>query len=124
MSGLRRARGEHQRGVAGVQVGQVADVVGDHRAAAAAVIGPAVHVGLDEGAVDDQLTSALEQAQQVDLAVGPVELVVLVDGQPRHPPSLRRERVVRAHHLLLLHQQLLVRGRPTPAPTRSGVCSW
>ena len=38
---LRRARDERERGVAGVQVGEVRDLVGDERAAGAAALGPA-----------------------------------------------------------------------------------
>ena len=91
--GLRRARREHERGVAGVQVGDVRDLVGHHRAAGAGVVGPAVHAGLEERAVDDQLTPAVEQVEQARRAVGPVELVLLLHGEPRHPPALGGERV-------------------------------
>ena len=65
---LRRARGEHERGVAGVQVGDVGDLVGHHGAADAGVLGPAVHPGLEERAVDDQLATPLEQVEQARLA--------------------------------------------------------
>jgi len=42
---LRCARGEHERGVARVQVRDVRDLVGDERAAGARVVGPAVDAG-------------------------------------------------------------------------------
>ena len=109
---LRRARGEDESGVAGVQMGDVGDLVGHHGAAGAGMLGPAVHAGLEEGAVDDQLTAALEQVEQARLALGPVELVLLLHGQPRHPPTLGGQRVTGAGQLLLLHEQLLARSLP------------
>src|SRR6266851_4031892 len=76
-------------------MGQVGDLIGTQGAAAAGVLGPAEHPGLEEGAIDDQLTAALEQIEQAYLALGSVELVLLVHSQPRHPPavSASRERV-------------------------------
>src|SRR5439155_1045834 len=63
---LRRARAEHQSGVAGVQMGKVTNVVSHHGAADAGMVGPAVHAGFEEGAVDDQLTAAVEAAPAED----------------------------------------------------------
>ena len=97
------------------------DLVGHHRAADAGVLGPAVHAGLEEGAVDDQLTAAVEQVEQARPAVGPVERVLLLHGQPRHPPTLGGQRVTGAGQLLLLHEQLLARGLPLLADTIGGV---
>ena len=45
------------------------DLVGDHRAADARVVGPAVHAGLEERAVDDQLAATVEQVEQARRAV-------------------------------------------------------
>ena len=59
--GLRAPRDEDQGGVAGVQVREVGDLIGEHGAARTRVVRPAVHPGLEEGAVDDQLAAALEQ---------------------------------------------------------------
>src|SRR6266478_9981913 len=56
---LWRARGVRERGGAGVQMCQVGDLIGAQGAAAAGVLGPAEHPGLEEGAIDDQLTAAL-----------------------------------------------------------------
>src|SRR5207302_9386626 len=53
---LRRPRDERESGVAGVQMGEVGDLVGHHGAADAGMLGPAGHAGLEEGTVDDQLT--------------------------------------------------------------------
>ena len=66
--GLRRARGKHERRVARVQVREMGDLVGHHRTADAGMLRPAVHAGLEEGAVDDQLTAAVEQVEQARLA--------------------------------------------------------
>ena len=93
-------------------MGEVRDLVGDHRAAAAGMVGPAEHAGLVEGAVDDQLMAAFEQVEQARLALGSLELIVLLHGQPRHPPALGGQCVTGAGQLLLLHEQLLARGFP------------
>src|SRR5215472_3633528 len=91
---LRRARGVRERGVAGVQMGQVTDLIGAQGAAAASMVGPAEHAGLKEGAIEDQLSAALEQIEQAYLALGPIEFVLLLDGHPRHSPArASRERV-------------------------------
>src|SRR5262245_7920623 len=76
------------------------------------MFGPAVHAGLEEGAIDDQLPPAVEQVEQTRLALGPVELVLLLHGLPRHPPTLGGQRVTGAGQLLLLHEQLLARSLP------------
>ena len=68
-------------------MGQVGDLIGAQGAAAAGVLRPAEHPGLEEGAIDDQLPAALEQVEQAYLALGPLELVRLFDGHPRHPPA-------------------------------------
>ena len=84
---LRRARGECEGGVARVQMGDVGDLVGHKGAAAAGVVGPAEHAGLEEGAIDDQLTAALEQVEQAHPAPRALERVVPLHRQPRHPPA-------------------------------------
>src|SRR3981189_908959 len=68
--------------------------------------------GREEGAVDDQLTAALEQVEQARFAFRPVELVLLLHGQPRHPPTLGGQCVTGAGQGLLLHQHLLARSFP------------
>ncbi len=104
MSCLRSARGERESSVAGVQVGEVGDLVGPQGAAAAGVVGPAEHAGLEEGAINDQLTAALEQVKQARFAAGPVELVLLLYGQPRHAPTRGGQRIAGAGQLLLLNE--------------------
>jgi hypothetical protein len=42
---LRRARGISERGVSGIQVGQMGDLIGAQGAAAAPMLGPAEHPG-------------------------------------------------------------------------------
>jgi hypothetical protein len=82
---------------------EVGDLVSHHGAAVTRVVGPADHPGLEERAVYDQLTAALEQVEQARLALGSVKLIVLLHRQPRHPPSLRGQRVPGPGQLLLLH---------------------
>src|ERR1700740_3384833 len=93
-------------------MGQMGDLIGAQGAAAAGVLGPAENAGLEEGAVDDQLTAALEQIEQAYLALGTVELVLLVHGHPRNPPAFGRQRVTGAGQGFLLHEQLLARSLP------------
>jgi hypothetical protein len=110
--GLGGARREHERGVTGVEVGDVRDLVRDHRAAGAAVVRPPVDARIHERAVDDELPAAVEQLGQGLRALRSVEPVLPVDREPRHPPALRRERVAGSGELLLLHEQLLAGGVP------------
>jgi hypothetical protein len=63
------------------------DLIGAQGAAAARVLGPAKHPGLEEGAIDDQLPAAFEKVEQANLALGPLEFVRLLDGHPWHPPA-------------------------------------
>src|SRR5215472_4857481 len=106
------ARGVRERGVAGVQMGEVRDLIGTERAAAAGVLGPAEHARLKESAVDDQLTTAFEQVEQAHLTLGPVELVRLLHRHPRHAPTLGGQRITRASQGLLLHEETLARNLP------------
>jgi hypothetical protein len=62
-------------GVPGVQVGQVADVVGQERAGRTALI----PVRVEHEMVDQQLTPALEQIQEAGLAIPALEQVLLAD---------------------------------------------
>src|SRR5262245_39858539 len=112
---LGRARGERQGRVPRVQVGGVRDLVGDERAADTAdlrvsAFGP-LGVGGDprlvEGAVDDELAAALEQVEQAYLAIGPVELIRLLNCHPGHPSTLGGQCVTGAGQLLLFQEELL-----------------
>src|ERR1700678_1157882 len=109
---LRGAGGEHKGGVAGVQMSEVGDLVGQHGAAPAGMLRPAENPGLEKGAIDDQLRTALEQIEQTYLSTGSIELVLLAHRQPGHPPALGSHCVASAGQLLLLDQQLLARSLP------------
>src|SRR5215813_362250 len=93
-------------------MGQMGDLIGAQGAAAAGVLGPAEHPGLEEGAIDDQLPAALEQVEQANLAFGPVEFVRLLDGHPWHPPAFGGQGVAGPHQGLFLHEHLLARSLP------------
>ena len=112
MSACGRARDVGERGVARVEVGEVGDLVGHERAAAAAALGPAGDAGLEEEAVDDQLAAPLEQVEQARRPVRSLEAVLLLHRHPRHPAAFGGERVAGAGQLLLLDQQLLAGGVP------------
>src|SRR5215218_8327498 len=109
---LRGTRDVRERGVACVEVREVGDLIGHHRAARTAALGPARHAGLEEEAVDDQLTAPLEQVEQAGRAVRALEGVVLLHGHPRHPAALGGKRVAGAEELLLLNEHFLARGVP------------
>src|SRR6201998_2354483 len=66
--GLRCTRGIYEGGVARVEVGEMGDLVGPQRTANAGMLRPAVHAGLEEGPVDDQLAATLEQVKQARFA--------------------------------------------------------
>jgi hypothetical protein len=106
------ARETNERRVAGVQVSEVGDLVGEKGASRAAGLGPAGHAGLEEEPVDDQLAAAVEQVDQARRSVRAHERVVLLDGHHRHPPTLGGDRVAGASQLLLLHQQFVASGLP------------
>src|ERR1700744_1461487 len=110
--GLGCGRGVDQGGIAGVQMGQVSHLVGAEGTAAAGVLGPAENSGLKEGAIDDQLTAALDQIEQTYLALGAVELVLLLNCHPGHAPAFCGQRITGAGKGLLLYEELLVRSLP------------
>src|SRR5215510_9692477 len=95
-------------------MGEVRDLIGAQGAAAARMLGPAEHPRLEESAIDDQLPAAFEQVEQANTTLGPIELVLLLHGHPRHPPPLGGERITGASQGLLLHQELLTRSLPLP----------
>jgi hypothetical protein len=94
----------HAGRIALVQVSEVADLVGPEGTTNAGVLRPAVHTRLVEDAIDDQLTAAMEELEQTLFAVGSVERIDLLDGNPRHPPSLGSQRVTGAGQLFLLDE--------------------
>ena len=83
----------HEGRVARVQVGKAGDLVGHQGTTNAGMLRPAMHAGLEEGAMDNQLTTTLEQVEQARFALRPVEDVCFFHGSPRHPPSLGGQRV-------------------------------
>jgi hypothetical protein len=93
-------------------MGQMADLIGTQGAAAAGVLRPAEHPGLEEGAIEDQLPAILEQLEQANLAVGPLEFVRLLDRHPRHPPTFSGHGVAGSRQGLFLHEHLLARSFP------------
>src|SRR5215471_14949466 len=93
-------------------MGQVGDLIRAQGTAAAGVLGPAEHPGLEEGAIDDQLPAALEQVEQANLALWTLEFVSLLDRHPRHPPAFGGQGVAGAREGLFLHEHLLARSLP------------
>ena len=91
---------------------EMADLVGDHGTADAGALRPTVHAGFEEGTVYDQLMAALEQVEQAHLATRPDKRVCLIHRDPRHSPSLGRQRVAGAGQTLFLDEKLLARGVP------------
>src|SRR5262249_32019978 len=73
---------------------------------------PTEHPGLEEGPVDDQLPTALEQVAQAHLTLGSIKRVRLLHGHPRHPSTLGSERVAGAGQRLFLHEHVLARTFP------------
>jgi hypothetical protein len=86
----------------------VTDAVGQERAGFAAL----VPVRIEHEVVDQQLTTALEQAGQASLAVRAPEEVFLVNLDHRQLAPLGIERVSLTGEFLLLRQQLPASGQP------------
>src|SRR5579862_279031 len=93
-------------------MGQMGDLIGTEGAAATGVLGPAEHPGLEEGAIHDQLRAALEQIEQAYLALGSVELVLLLNYHPRHSSTLGGQRITGTGQGLLFYEELLPRSLP------------
>src|ERR1043166_1806518 len=93
-------------------MGEVGDLIGAQGTTAAGVLGPAEYPGLEEGAIEDQLTAAFEQVEQARSALGSIERILLLHRQPRHPPTHGGQRVTGAGQFLLLHEQLLAGSFP------------
>src|ERR1700729_1777201 len=93
-------------------MGEARDLIGAEGATAAGVFRPAKHTGLEESAIEDQLTAALEQIEQAYLALGSIKIVFLVHSHPRHPTAFGCQRITRAGEGLLLNEQLLTRSLP------------
>src|SRR5215469_16492992 len=86
---------------------KVAHLIGAQRAAAACVLGPTEHAGLEEGAIDDQLPAAFKKIKQANLTLRTLELVLLLHSHPRHPSALGGQSVTGAGERLLFHEELL-----------------
>jgi hypothetical protein len=91
-----------------VQVGEVADAVGQERAGLAALF----PVRVEHEVVDQQLTAALEQVEQAGLAVRALEDVFLVNLDDRQLAPLSVQRVSLPGEFLLLRQQRPAGGQP------------
>src|SRR5262249_35655092 len=91
---------------------EVRDLIGSQRAASAGMVGPAEDSGLEEGAVDDQLTATFKQVEQSHFALRSHELVLFLYGHPWHPTALGGHCVTCAGEGLLLYEKLLARGFP------------
>jgi hypothetical protein len=88
-------------------MGEIADLVGAERAAAAGMFRPSEDAGLEERAVDDELAAPLEQVEQARLALRAFEHIVFLDEQPRHAAALGGQRVLGAGERLFLDKHLL-----------------
>ena len=93
-------------------MGQVRDLIGAQRAAAAGMVGPAEDSRFEEGAIDDQLRAAFEEVDQADPAPGAVELVPRLNGHPGHAPAFGGQCVARTGEGFLLDEQVVARSLP------------
>ena len=93
-------------------MGEMRYLVSAQRAASARMIRPSKYARLEEGTVEDQLRTTLEQVEQAHFALRPLELVLLLHSHPRHPTALCGHRVTGPGQFFFLHQQFLARRLP------------
>jgi hypothetical protein len=105
-------RHQNNRGVTCVQVGEVTDLVDEHRASGTAGGGPAFDSRREHEVVDDQLPASLEQIKQGRLATRSIEDVFLVDLHDQQSAALRCQGVPCSGCFLLLGEQLFVSALP------------
>jgi hypothetical protein len=98
----RRARYQHAGRVAGVQVGEVRELVNEHRATVTALL----LVRAEHEVVEDELVASLEELKHPHCSVGTLEAVASA-GAVARLRACRRTGVA-----LLLRQQLLGRTLP------------
>jgi hypothetical protein len=91
-----------------VHVGEMADLVDEHRAAVAA----RVMAGTEHEVIDEKLAAAIEKVDQAGLALRSFELVVLLDPHHRLAPPLGSQRVARPRGCLFLGKKALMRRLP------------
>jgi hypothetical protein len=95
-----------------VHMGEVPDLVDEHRTAGTACRRPPLDAGGEHEVVEDELAAALEQVEEALGTVRPLEDVVLVDPDHRQPAALGGQRVPRPGGLLLLHEQPFAGNQP------------
>ncbi len=88
----RGASETRQKDVSRVQVGQVADLIDEHRAAGTSSRWPAVHTRGEHEVIEDQLAASLEQVAESHLAAPRDEFVRFFDFDHRQPAALGGER--------------------------------
>src|SRR5580765_8291981 len=104
----RGSRHQREGRVASVQVSEVADLIDEHRAPAAANI----LVRTEHEVVEEQLRAPFEQVGQRDLAFRAFEGVLLLDPDSRKAAAPGRERVPRPGRFFLLDEQCVTRCLP------------
>src|SRR5262245_61565471 len=110
-----------------MQVREMADLIDEERASAAACLRPTVHTGREHEVIEDELTAPFEQVRQVRFPVWTLENVVLFDADHRQPAPLRGKGVPRPRLRLLLGEKLLAGILPfgeryDPRKCRCGLC--
>src|SRR5581483_8342620 len=103
-----RTGDEDQRGIARMEMGQMADIVDQERAERTALF-PA---RIKHKMVDNQLAAPIEEVKQTRLAVRPLEEIQLVDLDHGQPATFGTEPVSRARGCLFLDEQGRSRGKP------------
>src|SRR5271167_4123420 len=104
-------------------MGQVGHLIGAQGAAAAGVLGPAEHPGLEEGAIEDQLRAALEQIEQAYLAPWGRRTRTSCPQPAKASAGVRRPARHGSGSRPSPSRGAAGAQPPTPAATQSGVCS-
>src|ERR1700722_467503 len=99
--GDRGARHKRKRSIAGMQMGEMADLIGEQAATRARMfIGRLQHV-----MIDDDLAAAVEQFGEAEPTAWRIENVILVDPFPAKPAAFGGQRIKGARPRLFLDEQ-------------------
>jgi hypothetical protein len=95
-----------------MEMRKMPNLVGNHRAARAACVRPAIHARPEHEVIDDELAPLPEEIEQADRSIIAGENIILIDPDHRLASALSRQRVTRTRGGLFLGEQCFMCGLP------------